>query len=265
MTALRFTSVQAPNQDFVIQSLSDYAAARLSVPTEAVFDIPWQDRERALFAGEIDVGWVCGLPYVQEADAPQPAIDLLAAPVMRHRRYRDRPIYYSDVIVRKADRYRQFMDLRGARWAFNEPHSHSGYNVTRFHLAQLGAPQGFFKSVVQAGSHQASILMVLDGSADAAAIDSTVLEIEQRSRPEIRAGLRVIDSLGPSPSPPLVIRRGVDPGLRRAILGLLLEIHLDRLAQGVLRRAGIKRFAVVEDRSYDPIRAMARAAQPVQL
>ncbi len=68
----------------------------------------------------------------------QHAIDLLAAPVMAAERYQGQPVYYSDIVVHHASRFQTFADLRNATWAYNEPHSHSGYHVVRFHLAQTG-------------------------------------------------------------------------------------------------------------------------------
>jgi phosphonate transport system substrate-binding protein len=262
---LRFTNVQAPNQDFIIQALAEHVALRLGMPTETVVDIRWQERESFLLKGQVDLGWVCGLTYVRQADRLRTGIELLAAPVMDDPRYQNRSVYYSDVIVRRASHFRRFEDLRGSRWAFNEPHSHSGYNITRYHLAQIGEPKGFFKSALQAGSHQRCIALVLQSAADAAAIDSTVLEIELRANPMLASQLRVIHSMGPSPIPPLVARVGMERDVRAAVLDLLLDVHRDPEAQEFLRRGGIRRFVEVTDQDYDPIRDMALRAKGVQL
>ena len=55
---------------------------KLALATEFVNGIPWQAREKLLDAGEIQVCWLCGLPYVWKADVGNPEIELLAAPVM---------------------------------------------------------------------------------------------------------------------------------------------------------------------------------------
>ena len=191
----------------------------LGVATEFVIDMPWEQRESLIDAGQIDIAWICGLPYIRKADRPNSGLELLVAPVMLGERYRDRPVYYSDVMVRKESEYLCFEDLRGARWAYNEPGSQSGYNITRYHLAKMGAKSGFFGEVVAAGSHQVSIEMVLDGAIDAAAIDTTVLALEADVDERIGSELRVIDSLGPSPIPPLVISNQVEAGLQRGDQG----------------------------------------------
>ena len=275
---LRFTTIQAPNQEFIIAQVCDFVAAKLGLETEFVNNIPWEERVRRLDAGEIEVAWICGLPYIErvdrdnrdefdrgDRDRPEPAIELLAAPVMAAPRYQDRPIYFSDVVVSRDSTYQTFKDLRGAVWAYNEPHSHSGYNLTRCTLARMGAFRGFFSRAVQAGSHQRSIQMVLQADVDAAAIDSTVLEIEQANNPGLTERLRVIAELGPSPIPPLVISRRLPPDLRSFIRQALLEMHQDQAGRRVLAAANMARYASVTDADYDLIRAMTRDANLAQL
>ena len=136
---------------------------------------------------------------------------------MTGKRYNDLPIYFLDVMVREQRAYRTFDDLRGSTWAYNEPGSQSGYNITRYHLAWIDAPRPFFKQAVEAGSHERAIQLVMEGSVDAAAIDSTVLEIARERDPTIEKHTRVLATLGPSPIPPLVISKQLDAGLRSIV------------------------------------------------
>jgi phosphonate transport system substrate-binding protein len=265
MELLKLTSIQSPNADRVCEMITSYLSARLGIPAAFVNDIAWEERERWLDAGRIHVGWICGLPYVWKADQARPAIELLAAPVMRAARYQGRPVYFSDVVVRCDSRYYTFNDLRGASWAYNEPNSQSGYNITRYHLATLGHRSGYFRRAVQAGAHLAALEMVLDGRIDASAIDSTVLELELASRPELGKRLRIIASLGPSPIPPWVISKGVAPELREALRQELLCMHTHSEGQAILTAGQMACFARVEDGDYDPIRHMAQAAADVTL
>jgi phosphonate transport system substrate-binding protein len=262
---LRFTSIQAPNQDFIMLAVSQYLGWRLELPVEFVDQIPWQAREQQLYAGQIEIGWICGLPYVVQADTPDPPLALLAAPVMLGTRYADQPQYFSDVVVRRDRHYRTFEDLRGASWAYNEPHSHSGYNLTCYNLACLGETSGFFGQVLEAGSHQAALEMVLSGQVAASAIDSTVLEIELARRPELNDLLRVIEAWGPSPIPPLVTHRSLPAELHSRLQKLLLGMHQEDSGRSLLASLGLRRFAEVSDQDYDPIRRMARRAAQVEL
>jgi phosphonate transport system substrate-binding protein len=208
---------------------------------------------------------MCGLPYTWRADRPGARMELLAAPVMAAARYAGRPVYYSDVVVRSDSGLRSFADLRGATWSYNEDTSHSGYQVTRYHLARLGWRQGFFGRVVAAGYHEASVRMLLEGRADATAIDSTVLELLGDRDPALPSRLRIVEALGPSPIPPWVISRIVPRALRAAVRETLVTMHLDPRGKAILDRGRLARFATVTDRHYDALRQMARVAAQATL
>ena len=75
--ALKITSCQAPNADADCRAIAAYLGRRLGLSARFVDDVPWQERERLLDAGEIAAGWICGLPYVRKADAPAPSVELL--------------------------------------------------------------------------------------------------------------------------------------------------------------------------------------------
>jgi len=102
---------------------------------------------------------------------------------------------------------------------------------------------------------------VLDGTVDAAAIDSTVLDAALRARPALRAQLRVIDSIGPYPAPPLALRRGLNPEARAVLVRTLLDLHTGPHGRTLLRQAGFARFAAVEDHTYRPLRQEAALAR----
>src|SRR5205823_4143270 len=138
-----------------------------------------------------------------------------------------RPVYYSDVIVRRDSPHHRFADLRGRSWSYNEPYSHSGYGITLYRLLQLGETRGFFGRVVEAGWHERSIRLVASGAVDASAIDCQVLAVTCREYPELAAQLRVIDSFGPSTIQPLVVARRLPCRVKEEILAAVLEMHED--------------------------------------
>jgi phosphonate transport system substrate-binding protein len=205
-------------------------------------------------AGEVDVGFICGLPYVNMADAPSCPVELLAAPVLRGERYQQRPVYFSDVVVRRESVYTSFEDLHGCRWAYNQKESHSGWNMVCYSLLERGKALDYFGELLETGSHQCSIARVLDGQADATAVDSQVLEVLLASDSRAAAELRILDMLGPSSIPPVVIARRVDQPLKHAIAEALLAMHNDPLAASALGAGAIERFVQVRDEDYRDIR-----------
>ena len=251
----------AENTDLVVLALAHYITERAGIQTELVDDIPWQKRGRLLDSGKIHLAWICGLSYVLKADQPATDMELLVAPVMQGDRYQNRPIYYSDVVVRRDSPFQTFADLRGTSWAYNEPGSHSGYNLVRYHLATLEEKSAYFGKVLESGAHLTSLRMILDHQVDASAIDSIVLGLELQHRPALGAAIRVIEIFGPSPIPPLIILRSLPQETRKAFRELLLHMHEDSHGRTILANLQIARFAYVEDRDYDVIRNMARKAK----
>ena len=263
MYPINLASCMAENTEGFCQALVRILENRLRIPFRYVGGIPWQERERLFDIGKIQILWICGLPYVEKADATPDTLELLAVPVPRGERYEGRPVYFSDVVVRRDRPYRRFADLRGASWAYNEPRSHSGFNVVGAYMARWRQPANFFGTVMESGAHSASLDMVLSGSVDAAAIDSTVLEWLATLHPGHMQHVRVIDTLGPSPIPPLVITKRLPSELRDGIRRILLRMDTEPFGRVLLHRSGLERFVPSEDRDYDPIRTMARAAAEV--
>lgn len=262
---MRLTSCQAPSADPFCGALARFVGARLGMRTQLVDAVPWEERQRRFDLGEIEVCWMCGWPYALRADSPSAGLELIAAPVMAAPRYLGQPVYFSDVVVHADSGFDSFDDLRGAAWAYNEPMSHSGYMVVRHFLASRNIHGGFFGSAVQSGSHAASIDLILNRSVDGSAIDSTVLEAMQRRRPEITPRLRVIDTLGPSPAPPWVVRSSTPQDLRDGLRHAFLSMHESPEGSAILREAAMQRFAAVTDAHYDSIRVMAAAGAQAQL
>jgi phosphonate transport system substrate-binding protein len=244
-----------------MQAVVAALSSNLSLPIEFVSEGDWASREAALDNGDIQLGWICGLPYVWKADILSPSLELLAAPVLAATRYENRPVYYSDVIVLKDSNFKRFADLRGARWAFNERRSHSGYNITRYHLASLGESNSFFGKIVEAGSHQRAIKLLLKGEVDSSAIDSSVLETEVRNDPSLLNRIRIIEALGPSPIPPLVVHRNMARDMRERLREGLINLHSTELGKHALEMGAVKRFVAVQDSDYDPIREMEKQAK----
>jgi phosphonate transport system substrate-binding protein len=211
--------------------------------------------------GEVEIGLLCGLLYVHLSNVSSCSVELLAAPVLMGERYQDAPCYFSDVIVRQSNSAASFADLRGCLWAYNESASHSGYNLVQYSLLERGLPLPHFGQTLETGSHVQSLRAVLDGQADAAALDSHLLDVLWQQQPVLSTQLRVIDMLGPSPIPPLVIARNLHPDLKQRARSALLAMHRDPQAVRELRKGQIKRFVAVTDETYDPLRQMFARVQ----
>lgn len=254
---LRIVTFLAPSIKPMYQYIADYVGRTLGIETELSVG---EDYGRAT-DGSMDVGFICGLPYVQFTREDPDLMLPIAAPVLQGDRYGDRPIYFSDVIVRRDSSFTDFNSLRGSRWAYNEPLSQSGYGIVRQKLVEMGETAGFFGEVVESGFHQRSIRLVQTGEIDASAIDTQVLDVAMRDHPQLREKLRVIDALGPSTIQPVVASGSLPAALRADLTSVFEQLGEDPEARQALDHGLVSRFAEADEASYDDIRDMVRAAE----
>jgi phosphonate transport system substrate-binding protein len=181
-----------------------------------------------LASGRNDIAFVCSPPLVWLGGA----VEAIAAPILTDQRFDGKPLYSSEVIVNRDSSFESLDDLHGARWAFNEPSSWSGYWVT----LQSVRSWDFFGEVVEAGFHERAIRMVADGEVDGAAIDCHVLGVALRQEPRLRERLRVVETLGPAPSQPVAVRSGLEERvkaqIRETLLGLQDPLMREFLVEG---------------------------------
>jgi ABC-type phosphate/phosphonate transport system substrate-binding protein len=257
MDHLRFGTFLAPNIMPVYETVTEEVGRRLGIATELVVETDYA----ACAEDENEVCFVCSLPYVEfERQGISPAVPI-AAPVLEGERYGGRPVYFSDVIVHRDSPFASFLDLRGRSWAYNEPLSHSGYGITRYHLVEIGETHGFFGEVIEAGFHEESIRMVAESEVDASAIDSQVLSVAMRDEPSLARSLRIIDALGPSTIQPVAVSKRVPPEVCAEIQLILTTMHEDEDVRARLAQGLVQRFVPVGPSSYDDIRMMRDACE----
>jgi phosphonate transport system substrate-binding protein len=172
---------------------------------------------RELRSGRIDIAFVCSPPVIWLDGA----VEAVAAPILTDPRFGGKPLYCSEVVVNRDSPFQSLDDLRGQRWAINEPSSWSGYCVT---LHRIGS-WDFFSEVVEAGFHERALQMVASGEIDGAASDSHVLGVALRNAPQLVDLIRVVETLGPSPSQPVVVKSDLGSALKEQIKSRLLELR----------------------------------------
>ena len=255
---LRLVSYLAPNMFWFYEAVGAYLSRVLKVETQirqSQFD-PLEDP--VLLQDRLDLAFICGLPFIRYYQISAKQLQTLVAPVMQAERYHNHPVYFSDVVVHAASDLMTFDDLAGKTLCYNDPGSNSGYNLLRHRLMQAGHPQSFFGKVIQSGSHQRSIEWVVDGLADCSAIDSTVLEQELRDLPELSSHLRVIESIGPCPMPPVVAAERLGKEFIKQLQSALLQP--DAQLQAAMQQAQIRNYVAVEVEAYTAIATLYDAA-----
>jgi phosphonate transport system substrate-binding protein len=249
---LRVISYLAPNCFDLYAVITAYLGRVLQLKTQldqAECD-PLEDP--LLLQDQLDLAFICGLPLTRYCQVVFRPIADIGSTCDAFPRYENRPIYFADAIASAKSDIKVFADLAGKTFCYNDLGSNSGYNLLQHRLIQDGHDQSFFNKEIQSGSHQRSIRWVVDGKADCAVIDSVVLEQELRDFPELSQQLRVVEVLGPSPMPPLVVAQRLGKSLIQQMQSALLQP--DTEVQKAMKRFGVKRFAAVELTDYKVLR-----------
>jgi ABC-type phosphate/phosphonate transport system substrate-binding protein len=199
-----------------------------------------------------DLGCVfmCGYPWAMLTERPH----LLAAPVPSPPRYGNRPIYFTDFVVRAESPYRTLEDTFGGTIAYSIEHSHSGYNAARFHLLahrQTDRPELYSKVVGPLHRQLPVIDAVLDGRADVGPVDAYGLDLLRRHGAERAQRVRVVATTLEAPSAPLVASPGVEAAARRRMTDALLAVHQAPEMAATLDELLIARFVPADPGAFD--------------
>lgn len=134
--------------------------------------------------------------------------------------------YRSALIVAADSDVQTLAELRGRGCAINSRNSHSGCNVLRYMLAPISGNERFFESVIETGTHTASLAAVAAGKADICAVDAVTHALLARHAPDRLAGTRVFELSPPAPGLPYIasFRVGqLELGRMRAAIRSALE------------------------------------------
>ncbi|MBL9051120.1 MAG: PhnD/SsuA/transferrin family substrate-binding protein [Tabrizicola sp.] len=145
--------------------------------------------------------------------------------------------HYCSVFVARADDPRRTLaEFDGARFAFNEPLSQSGWAAPQTHAAKLGIR---LPPTLQTGGHLLSARAVAEGRADLAALDAVTHALMLSSDP-VSDRLRVIAVTDPTPGLPYISGPGHDPepifqAISAAIAALSDEDRVALRLKGIVR------------------------------
>ena len=218
----------------VAEHIETSTGVRSSVVFEKRISGPLAGDDDPFADGRVDIGFICA-PSVRFLGDE---VSVMPSLVPNDPRANGRPVYFADVVVRATSSFRTFDDLRGATYAYNDPNSKSGW----FSMIERVGSAGYFGRCVQSGSHLRSLEMVASGDADVAAIDSNVLRLQKRD------DLRVIESWGPFPIQPVVVRSGLDAATKQQVTHALLTMHEKYAAS--LDDFGFSRFVESDPDAY---------------
>jgi ABC-type phosphate/phosphonate transport system substrate-binding protein len=203
---------------------------------------------------DLGAALMCGLPF--SLSDPQPR--LIAAPVPAPPRYRDRPVYMTDLVVRADAPYRTIEDTFGARIGYTVRDSQSGCVAVRHFLARYRTPERralYREAVGDLLNARGVIDALVAGRIDAGPLDSYSHDLLRHLEPVCAAQVRVVAITDATPIPPFV----ASAPLREDELTRLRDAFLSAGTEPALRDARdallLARFAVANAGDYRMLKA----------
>ncbi|MBI4735735.1 MAG: phosphate/phosphite/phosphonate ABC transporter substrate-binding protein [candidate division NC10 bacterium] len=254
---LALTPSQSPT---ALQQVGDEFGAILSkllkMPVKVYVASDYAAVIEALRSRNADLAFLHTVGYVlanQEAKATLLAKDI----------WHGKTSYTSRIYVRKASGFKALEDLRGKTIAFVDPTSSSGYIYPMVLLIEKGFvknrdPKTFFKEALFAGSHDAALLALLNGSVDAAASFDFAREQYLQDKERIEA-LTWVAETPPIPEAGIAVRQGLEPALAKRIFDALMALNAPEYKQLLARLYSIDGFTEPgPDSEFNVVRAALR-------
>jgi phosphonate transport system substrate-binding protein len=263
---LRFRTYLTPSiPKSLFAYLTAYLGRQLGVRTELQVVMthsgPPPNLPDPFASGELDLAFCCAPAYIWLHDQATPTVDLVPfGLVFDDPRAAGRPVTFSDIVVRADNPARSFADLITARWGFNDHESLSGYYSVLQTAVEYGADDTFMSRLRHTRGHLNSLRGLREGAIDAAAIDSVVVALRWREDRALRTELRLVQSLGPWPIQPIVMRRSLPARLKARLTSAMGKLAATPERREALRRWRISGVAPMTDADFDVERAsLARA------
>lgn len=206
-----------------------------------------------LLRGHIDAAWICGYPYVLNADR----LRLLVVP-----QYRGAPLYQSYLIVPKADGDTQDVsDLRDRVFAYSDPLSNSGFLVPRTELISTHFdPLSFFRKTFFTFAHSNVVEAVSAGLASGGAMDGYVFDNIALKFSALSDNVRVAWRSPDYGFPPIVVSHALASDTVEALQEALLQMHKRPDGRLILDRLILDRFVAGGNALYDGIRRLVQVS-----
>ncbi len=198
--------------------------------------------------GEVDVAFMSTGAYASYRGMNE--IELL---VMAERG--GNSFYTPDVIVHRDSDLYSMEDLQGRTFAFTDPLSFSGHMVIEDYLERQGTvPEKYFKRFFYTYNHDKSIWAVANKLVDSASIDSQIYEYAKLRNPSLTDNLRIISSLRPSPTGPVVISKNIPDEQKRLLQDIFLNMNQEPETAEAMQQLIIDRFVKPKPELYEPLK-----------
>jgi phosphonate transport system substrate-binding protein len=226
-------------------------AKKIGIPIKVYMPTDYLGVVEALRNRTADMAFVHPAGYVfanREAKAQIVAVDV----------WHGKTSYTSRFYVRKDAGVTSLEGLRGKTIAFVDPGSTSGYVYPMVMLIKKGLitnrdPKTFFKDAMFAGTHEAALLALLNGSVDAVASFDLAPQQYLKEKEKVEKVTHIAET-DPIPEAGMAVRDGLDPTLVRKLIEALMAFNAPEYRPILKDFYGIDGFAPAKDSDYNPVR-----------
>lgn len=197
-----------------------------------------------------DVGIVCG--YLSVLGDEQGVMEKVAMPVVNGNKQ-----YSSYIITRKDEDITTIQDFQGKKFAFSNPYSFAGYLVPKYLVEREGYDfDYFFEKIYFTYSHDHSVLSVVNGLVDGAAIYSTTYDKLLKNDDSALEEIKIVMESALIGNHPIVVNPYLNSELKGQIKEIFLNMHESEEGKVVLDEVNYDYFIPIEEDLYSPVQLM---------
>jgi phosphate/phosphite/phosphonate ABC transporter binding protein len=230
-----------------------YLSEKMGIPFEVEYAASYSQVVQDFSNNRLDAAFLGSFAYaLVNSRVP---LDILGRPEIGGQSF-----YTGILFVRKDSGIRQLSDLENKTFCFVDKATTAGYLFPLIYLKNHGVPrpEDFFREIFFSGSHDGSILSVLNGNADAGVAKDLVLMKAGEKNPSIALDLLMMATSPPVPTNGLCVRKNLDWDIKEDLEKILLNMDRDPDAQKVLSHIGASRFLPTTDSDYQNLYKMIK-------
>lgn len=240
-------------------ALFQWLAETTEIPLHDLEHSPPRPLEALWSRTDLGCVFMCGWPFSRSRAQPLP----IAAPLPRGRRYAHRPLYFTDLVVRRDRHFQRLEDTFGGRVGWTAEGSHSGFNALRHHLLAYRVQFGeklYAESIGPLLTPSRALQSVINGTVDIAPLDSYALDLITAHTPDAVHDIKIIATTVPAPIPLLVASPSLGKA-RAAMIGDALQHASQSDAMSpVLEQLCLSGFSSVSSSAYEQLNDRAQQA-----
>jgi phosphonate transport system substrate-binding protein len=172
------------------------------------------------------------------------------------------PYYYGVIIARTDSGINTLNDLKGKKFSFGDPLSTSGYVFPKKLLLDNKInPETDFSHVIFSGTHDATVLAILNKKVDAGATFSEDKEGKMGSwtkylSPEEIKQIKVIGATDTIPSDNICVSADLDPKIADKLADVIIEYGKTEQGKAMMKKLyKFDGYLRAKDEDYEPVRA----------